>query len=135
MVRVPVPVPVSAPSAHCTVMAYTPGATEAVVDTVRVEGGNALPPFEVKVAGVKLAVAPGGRPEMTLYIPLTVPLPCLIAVAENVALPAVPSGKRAALGAYVDVIDARRVRKVNIRLHRGLADSSHMELGALRVCS
>ena len=40
-------------------------------------------------------------------------------------------GKRAALGAYRDRTDARSICKVNIRLHRGLADSSHMELGAL----
>src|SRR6185369_14789039 len=80
MVRVaPPPVLMSVPSEHTTVMLYTPGATEAVVDTVSVVLGNVLPPFEVKVAGAKLAVAPGGRP-VTVNVPLTVPLPILAVV-------------------------------------------------------
>jgi hypothetical protein len=93
MVRVPCPSAWSPPSAARTVNGYTPAGALAEVVSVSVNDGNALPPFEVHVPefGAKLGVTPDGRPETTLSVPFTVPLPPRTGWTEYVAEPATPA--------------------------------------------
>jgi hypothetical protein len=76
MVSVPVFVARSGPSAALTVNVNVPAGVIADVASVNVKDGNAVPPLDVHVPefGEKLAVTPAGRPEITLSVPLTVPL-------------------------------------------------------------
>ena len=92
IVNVPVPVAVSPPSAARTVNVNVPAGVVADVVSVSVKEGNALPPLELHVPelGEKLAVTPAGRPEITLRVPLTVPLPERTGVTVYVALATVP---------------------------------------------
>jgi hypothetical protein len=77
IVSVPVFVAVSLPSAARTVNVYDPAGVLEEVASVSVKEGNALLPLEVHVPefGEKLAVTPAGKPEITLNVPFTVPLP------------------------------------------------------------
>ena len=111
-------------------MLYVPAGAEAVVDTVRVAFGNALPPFAVKVAGMKLAVAPAGRPDDTER-PVDRSVPCPGSRDRECCAARCAVGKRAGLGTHSDRTDARSICKLNIRLHRGLgADSTDAEIRA-----
>src|SRR5262245_45512934 len=92
IVRVPVLVATSAPSAAVTVNVKVPAGLVADVVSVSVNDGNAVPPLAVQVPefGEKLAVTPAGKPVVTLSEPLTVPLLPRTGVTEYVALPTTP---------------------------------------------
>src|SRR6266403_5345650 len=86
--NVPVFVAWSLPSAALIVNVNVPAGVVADVVNVSVKEGNAVPPLDVHVPelGEKLTVTPVGRPEMTLNVPLTVPLFPRPGVMASVAL-------------------------------------------------